>query len=137
MQNQTPDLSLALLDTSPRAFRGFSTVPMSILCETDAAPADQTGRAARRAIGISISIERRMAEFVFPELTDDFAVMHSPFAPAPDGIHAKLDLEGAEQTHWLHPADSFRGHGWLSSSSNPTDTDPAYDAIRVIAQQVY
>lgn len=102
---------------------------------------------ARRAIG------RRAAglteELLSPDLTDDFEVVHSTFAPGAERARAvtrptqevgvivsgQLELTIDGTTHSLGPGDSFRIRGEPFSWANP-GTEPCV-AIWVIAPPVY
>ncbi len=102
---------------------------------------------ARRPL--SARVPGLFEELLSPDLTDDFEVVHSTFAPgaarAEDTRRAtqevgyivsgtlQLTLEGESFT--LHPGDSFRIRGEPFQWANPTD-EPCV-AIWVIAPPVY
>ena len=126
-------------------------VSVSMLFRNDVAPAEEAGfivrKAARRPIGPKI--EGLAEELLSPDLTDDFEMVHSTFAPGsritepvsrPTQevgylVQGRLDIEIAGATHTIHPGDSFRIRGEAFRWSNPYDT-PAI-AIWVIAPPVY
>ncbi|MDW4498360.1 helix-turn-helix domain-containing protein [Sulfitobacter sp. D35] len=126
-------------------------VPMSMLFRHDAAPAHEAGfvvrHAARRQIGSSV--EGLVEELLSPDLTDDFEVVHSTFAPGsalaepvarPTQevgylVSGRLDLDISGRQHTIEPGDSFRIRGEPFRWSNPYDA-PAV-AIWVIAPPVY
>lgn len=126
-------------------------VSVSMLFRHSAAPAREAGfvvrQTARRPIGSTT--EGLVEELLSPDLTDDFEMVHSTFAPG-SGIEAPvsrptqevaylisgcLDVEIAGITHTVHPGDSFRIRGEAFRWSNPYP-DPAI-AIWVIAPPVY
>ena len=88
-------------------------------------------------------------ELLSPDLTDDFEMVHSTFAPRSEIIHpvtrptqevgylvsGVLDLEIAGTLYTIHPGDSFRIRGEPFRWMNPHDA-PAV-AIWVIAPPVY
>lgn len=126
-------------------------VSVSMLFRHAAAPADEAGyivrKTARRPIGSSVA--GLVEELLSPDLTDDFEMVHSTFAPHSEITEAvsrptqevgyllqgKLDLEIAGKGHTIHPGDSFRVRGEAFRWSNPYDV-PAL-AIWVIAPPVY
>ncbi|MDW3224052.1 MAG: helix-turn-helix domain-containing protein [Paracoccaceae bacterium] len=126
-------------------------VSVSMLFRHSAAPVDEAGfivrKTARRPIGSSVA--GLVEELLSPDLTDDFEMVHSTFAPhskivervtRPTQevgylIQGKLDLEIAGKNHVIHPGDSFRIRGEPFRWSNPYDA-PAV-AIWVIAPPVY
>lgn len=126
-------------------------VPVSILFGQAETPAEEAGiivRApARRPIGSNE--EGLVEELLSPDLTDDFEVVHSTFAP---GAHMQdpvsrptqevayllsgtLDIEIAGRAFTVRAGDSFRIKGDAYRWFNPYDT-PAV-AIWVIAPPVY
>lgn len=126
-------------------------VPVSMLCRHDAVTDSEQGyivrKSARRSIGISI--DGLHEELLSPDLTDDFEMVHSTFAPG-SAIQTpvkrptqevgylvsgrlKLDIKGVSYS--IHPGDSFRIRGEAFRWSNPYD-EPAV-AIWVIAPPVY
>jgi mannose-6-phosphate isomerase-like protein (cupin superfamily) len=84
-----------------------------------------------------------------PDLTDDFEMVHSTFAPGSKSPHpvtrptqevaylvsGRLDIEIAGTMHTIHPGDSFRIRGETFRWVNPYP-DPA-EAVWVIAPPVY
>ncbi|MEY8841898.1 helix-turn-helix domain-containing protein [Cribrihabitans sp. XS_ASV171] len=126
-------------------------VPVSILFGRAAAPAEEAGhvvrRAARRPIGSNAA--GLVEELLSPDLTDDFEVVHSTFAPhSRIGevvtratqevgyiVSGKLDLIIGGRRFTLSPGDSFRIRGEPFEWINPND-EPA-EAIWVIAPPVY
>lgn len=134
-----------------RMIAGTFGVPVSMLFRHAGLPAEEAGfivrKAARRPIGNKIA--GLTEELLSPDLTDDFEMVHSTFAPG-SGIRAsvrretqevaylisgKLDVEIDAATHTIHPGDSFRIRGEAFRWSNPYP-DPAV-AIWVIAPPVY
>lgn len=126
-------------------------VSLSMLFRHTAAPAEEAGyivrKAARRPIGSRI--EGLVEELLSPDLTDDFEMVHSTFAPGSRNsgfvmrptqevgylISGRLDIEIENTTHVIEPGDSFRIRGERFRWSNPYK-DPAV-AIWVIAPPVY
>ncbi|KEJ97304.1 transcriptional regulator, XRE family with cupin sensor [Pseudosulfitobacter pseudonitzschiae] len=126
-------------------------VSVSMLFRHAAAPAHEAGyivrKGARRPIGSPIA--GLVEELLSPDLTDDFEMVHSTFAPRSEIIHAvtrptqevgylisgTLDLEIAGTRYTIHPGDSFRIRGEPFRWMNPHDA-PAV-AIWVIAPPVY
>ena len=126
-------------------------VSVSMLFRHAAAPAHEAGyvvrNTARRPIGSSI--KGLVEELLSPDLTDDFEMVHSTFAPGSRITEAvcrpthevgylvsgRLDVEIAGRTHIINPGDSFRIRGEAFRWSNPYDA-PAI-AIWVIAPPVY
>jgi transcriptional regulator with XRE-family HTH domain len=126
-------------------------VSVSMLFRHDSAPAHEAGfvvrRAARRQIGASI--DGLTEELLSPDLTDDFEMVHSTFAPGSMSPHpvtrptqevaylvaGRLDIQIAGITHTIHPGDSFRIRGETFRWVNPYP-DPAV-AVWVIAPPVY
>ncbi|MFD2739710.1 helix-turn-helix domain-containing protein [Sulfitobacter aestuarii] len=126
-------------------------VPVSMLFRHGAAPAEEAGyvvrRDARRQIGSSA--EGLIEALLSPDLTDDFEVVHSTFAPhsrlkepvcRPTQevgyiISGTLEIEIAGKLHRLDPGDSFRIRGETFRWANASD-EPAV-AIWVIAPPVY
>ncbi|MEP2640835.1 XRE family transcriptional regulator [Roseobacter sp.] len=137
--------------TDLRAIALALDVSVSILFRHAAAPAHEAGfvvrKAARRQIGSSVA--GLVEELLSPDLTDDFEMMHSTFAPhsrikdfvtRPTQevgylISGQLDLDIDGTTHTITPGDSFRIRGEAFRWANPYDT-PAV-AIWVIAPPVY
>jgi transcriptional regulator with XRE-family HTH domain len=134
-----------------RRLAGMYGVSVSMLFRHEAAPAHEAGhivrRAARRPIGATI--EGLTEELLSPDLTDDFEMVHSTFAPGSRITEAvqrptqevawlvsgRLDVEIAGRSHTIAPGDSFRIRGEAFRWSNPYDA-PAV-AIWVIAPPVY
>jgi transcriptional regulator with XRE-family HTH domain len=126
-------------------------VPMSILFGQSSAPAEEAGlvvrKGARRPIGSNQA--GLVEELLSPDLTDDFEMVHSTFAPhsaigevvsRPTQevgyvISGKLDLEIAGRKFTILPGDSFRIRGEAHRWANPYD-EPC-EAIWVIAPPVY
>ena len=126
-------------------------VPMSMLFAHSAAPADEQGHivraGARRPMGSGE--EGLIEELLSPDLTDDFEMVHSTFAPnsrmqKPANrptqevgymISGKLDLLIDGRSYTVGPGDSFRIKHEPYHWSNPYD-EPAV-AIWVIAPPVY
>lgn len=126
-------------------------VPVSILFRHAAAPANEAGYivrgGARRPIGSSIA--GLVEELLSPDLTDDFEMVHSTFAPhsrindfvqRPTQevgyvISGTLEIQIDRTIHSLHAGDSFRVRGepfrWANRTSDPVV------AIWVIAPPVY
>lgn len=137
--------------TDLRAIASALDVSVSILFRHTAAPANEAGfvvrKGARRQIGSSV--EGLVEELLSPDLTDDFEMVHSTFAPfsrikglvsRPTQevgylIAGKLDIEIDGTTHTIAPGDSFRIRGEAFRWANPYDV-PAV-AIWVIAPPVY
>jgi len=126
-------------------------VSISMLFGQTAAPAEEQGyvvrSGARRAIG---SGEAGLTEeLLSPDLTDDFEMVHSTFAPHSDPgevitrptqevgylISGQLDLEIGGRKFTINPGDSFRIRGEPHRWANPYDTEAV--AIWVIAPPVY
>ena len=126
-------------------------MPISLLFGQAPAPADELGyvvrRANRRPIGSTAA--GLTEELLSPDLTDDFEMVHSTFAPhsridrvvtRPTQevgylISGRLDLEIGPRRFTIHPGDSFRIRGEPHRWINPYD-QPAV-AIWVIAPPVY
>ncbi|RKF14199.1 XRE family transcriptional regulator [Roseovarius spongiae] len=125
--------------------------PVSLLFGHAAVPAEEAGhvvrRGARRRIGSDAA--GLVEELLSPDLTDDFEVVHSTFAPHSRRgevierptqevgyvVSGRLDLVIAGQSFTLGPGDSFRIRGEPFEWSNPHDA-PAV-VIWVIAPPVY
>ena len=102
---------------------------------------------ARRPVGKRA--EGLIEELLSPDLTDDFEVVHSTFAPGAERktdvvrptqevgyiVSGKLELTIDEMTHTLGPGDSFRVRGEPFRWANKTDKPCV--AIWVIAPPVY
>ncbi|MEM9575440.1 MAG: XRE family transcriptional regulator [Pseudomonadota bacterium] len=134
-----------------RRIAALLEVSVSMLFRHSAAPAHEAGyvvrHMTRRPIGSSI--EGLVEELLSPDLTDDFEMVHSTFAPDSSItetvcrptqevgylVSGKLDIEIAGRTHTIHPGDSFRIRGEAFRWANPYDA-PAV-AIWVIAPPVY
>lgn len=126
-------------------------VSVSMLFRHEAAPAREAGfivrKGARRPIGSSV--EGLVEELLSPDLTDDFEVVHSTFAPGSSlptpvsrptqevgyVISGRLDLHIEGIRHTIDPGDSFRIRGEAFRWANPYP-DPAV-VIWVIAPPVY
>ena len=143
-----------LSDPSITDLRHIATqldVRVSTLFGQSPAPAGETGyvvrNSARRPIGSCKA--GLVEELLSPDLTDDFEMVHSTFAPHSEIarpvtratqevgylISGKLDLEIGERYFTIHPGDSFRIRGEPFRWINPY-TEPAI-AIWVIAPPVY
>ncbi|MFK7878600.1 helix-turn-helix domain-containing protein [Roseobacter sp.] len=126
-------------------------VSVSMLFRHSAAPADEAGyvvrKTARRSVGSSVA--GLIEELLSPDLTDDFEMVHSTFAPGSKItepvtrptqevgylVRGALDLVIAGKRHTINPGDSFRIRGEPFIWSNPYDS--AAVAIWVIAPPVY
>lgn len=126
-------------------------VPVSTLLRHESTRSDEAGvivRAeARRPIGARM--DGLVEELLSPDLTDDFEMVHSSFAPQSQSageeqrptqevgvlIAGRLNITIGARTFALEPGDSFRIRGEAFSWSNPHDT-PAI-AIWVIAPPVF
>ncbi|MEM7520354.1 MAG: XRE family transcriptional regulator [Pseudomonadota bacterium] len=126
-------------------------VSTSMLFRHSPVLADEFGyvvrRDARRPIGPKV--QGLVEELLSPDLTDDFEMVHSTFAPQsritqpvtrPTQevgflILGQLEVEIAKTTHLIQPGDSFRIRGEPFRWANPF-TMPAV-AIWVIAPPVY
>ncbi|MBO9472847.1 helix-turn-helix transcriptional regulator [Shimia sp. R10_1] len=126
-------------------------VPMSMLFGQSSAPAHEQGyivrAGARRPMGGSD--EGLIEELLSPDLTDDFEMVHSTFAPRSEMqmpatrptqevgyvVEGKLNLRIGTQEFSVGPGDSFRIRGEEYHWSNPHD-EPCV-AIWVIAPPVY
>ena len=126
-------------------------VPMSMLFAHSAAPAEEQGyvvrAGARRPMGSGE--EGLIEELLSPDLTDDFEMVHSTFAPQSSMqkpasrptqevgymISGFLDLQIGGRCYTVGPGDSFRIKHEPYQWSNPYD-EPAV-AIWVIAPPVY
>ena len=147
VERDKSDLSISDL----RQIATVLDVSVSMLFRHAAAPAHEAGlivrKTARRPIGSGI--KGLVEELLSPDLTDDFEMVHSTFAPGSSNttavtrptqevaylVSGKLDLEIDAVTHTVHPGDSFRIRGEAFRWSNPY-ADPAV-AIWVIAPPVY
>ncbi len=126
-------------------------VPISMLFGHAAAPAAEDGfvvrKGARRRIGSGEG--GLVEELLSPDLTDDFEMVHSTFAPHSRAgetitrptqevgfmISGRLDLTIGDRRFTISPGDSFRIRGEPHEWFNPYD-EPAV-AIWVIAPPVY
>jgi len=126
-------------------------VPMSMLFSHAPAPVEEAGyvvrRGARRPMGSSAA--GLVEELLSPDLTDDFEMVHSTFAPRSEIAEAvtrptqevgylvsgALDLEIGHRRFSIAPGDSFRIRGEPFRWRNP-HADPAV-AIWVITPPVY
>ena len=134
-----------------RAMCAFLDVPISLLFGQSSAPATEAGyvvrQGARRQIGTGEG--GLVEELLSPDLTDEFEMVHSTFAPHSRAgeviqrptqevgflVSGKLDLMIDGTTHTIHPGDSFRIRGEDHEWINPYD-EPAV-AIWVLAPPVY
>lgn len=137
--------------TDLRQIAAMMDVSVSMLFRHDAPPVQEAGyvvrAGARRSIGSHT--EGLIEELLSPDLTDDFEMVHSTFAPhsrikervtRPTQevgyvLSGTLHIEIAGTTHQINPGDSFRIRGEAFRWSNPYKT-PAV-AIWVIAPPVY
>jgi len=126
-------------------------VPMSLLFAHSSAPAEEQGyvvrAGSRRPMGSGA--EGLVEELLSPDLTDDFEMVHSTFAPQsamqkPANrptqevgymVAGRLDLEIGGRSFSVGPGDSFRIKHEPYQWANPHD-EPAV-AIWVIAPPVY
>jgi transcriptional regulator with XRE-family HTH domain len=134
-----------------REIAGALGVSMSMLFGHASAPAEEQGyvvrAGARRPMGTGE--DGLVEELLSPDLTDDFEVIHSTFAPGSKMqvpgkrptqevgyiISGRLELRIGERVFSLGPGDSFRFRGELYGWSNPYDTPCV--AIWVVAPPVY
>lgn len=137
--------------TDLRQIAAALDVSVSLLFGQSPGPAQEAGRVVRRAARRRIGSGEAglVEELLSPDLTDDFEMVHSTFAPhsrigevvtRPTQevgyvISGKLDLVIGGQTYTLNPGDSFRIKGEPFEWINPYDS-PA-TAIWVIAPPVY
>ncbi len=126
-------------------------VPPSLLLAQPAAPGDEAGYVVRRGARRATDIGKPglTEELLSPDLTDDFEMVHSTFAPgaaAPGPVtrptqevgyivSGQLDLSIAGRDFTARAGDSFRIRGEAFEWRNPY-TQPAV-AIWVIAPPVY
>ncbi len=126
-------------------------VTISMLARHQAVSAEEDGFVVRRQTcrPIGSSVSGLVEELLSPDLTDDFEMVHSTFAPHSEIgetvirptqelaflVSGKLDLTIAGHGFTIHPGDSFRIRGEPFRWSNPYD-EPAV-AIWVIAPPVY
>lgn len=147
VERDMSQLSVADLRRIARAL----DVPVSLLFSQADAPQHESGyvvrRTARRPIGTRIP--GLVEELLSPDLTDDFEVVHSTFAPhsrlkKPTNrptqelgflVSGQLDITIAGHAFRILPGDSFRIRGEPFSWANTTNA-PAV-AIWVIAPPVY
>ncbi len=126
-------------------------VSISMLFGQSAAPVEEQGyivrKSTRRAIGGGEA--GLVEELLSPDLTDDFEMVHSTFAPHSDPgetitrptqevgyvISGQLDLEIGGRQFTVGPGDSFRIRGEPHRWSNPYNKEAV--AIWVIAPPVY
>ncbi|NOX73003.1 MAG: helix-turn-helix domain-containing protein [Alphaproteobacteria bacterium] len=134
-----------------RAIAAYFDVPISLFFGQSDAPEAEHGyvvrNGARRRIGSGAA--GLVEELLSPDLTDDFEVVHSTFAPGAKLatpnirptqeigylISGKLDVTIGGREFTIHPGDSFRIRGEAHAWANPYD-NPAV-AIWVIAPPVY
>ncbi len=137
--------------TDLREIAAALDVSISMLFSNSAAPSDEAGyvvrKDARRAIGSAAA--GLIEELLSPDLTDDFEVVHSSFAPHSEImetvirptqevaylVSGKLDVWIAGRRFVIKAGDSFRIRGEAHRWANPYDV-PAI-AIWVIAPPVY
>lgn len=126
-------------------------VSMSMLFQHETSPVHEAGyvvrAGARRPIGSHV--EGLVEELLSPDLTDDFEMVHSTFAPfsrikehvtRPTQevgyvISGRLEIEIEGVTHLINAGDSFRIRGEAFRWANPFH-EPAV-AIWAIAPPVY
>ena len=126
-------------------------VSVAMFARHAAAPHDELGyvvrKEARRPIGSRIS--GLVEEFLSPDLTDDFEMVHSTFEPGSEIgetvarptqevaylISGRLDMTIGERVFTVETGDSFRIRGEPFRWANPY-SEPA-TAIWVIAPPVY
>lgn len=137
--------------TDLRLIASTLDVAVSTLFQRGATPAEEDGyvvrSTARRPIGSrSVGL---IEELLSPDLTDDFEMVHSTFAPGSQIadpvqrptqevgflLSGRLDLEIEARKFTIYPGDSFRIRGEPFRWMNPYDA-PAV-AIWVIAPPVY
>lgn len=134
-----------------RTIASALNVPISMLFGQSNSPAHEAGfvvrQGARRQIGTGAG--GLIEELLSPDLTDDFEMVHSTFAPNSRAgeiiqrptqevgflVSGKLDLMIDGTVHTIQPGDSFRIRGETHEWINPYD-EPAV-AIWVIAPPVY
>ncbi len=134
-----------------RAIAAALDVPISLLFGQSPGPAREAGfvvrKSARRQIGTGEG--GLIEELLSPDLTDDFEMVHSTFAPHSRAgeiikrptqevgflISGRLDLMIGKEVFTIHPGDSFRIRGEAHEWINPYE-EPAI-AIWVIAPPVY
>ena len=134
-----------------REIAGKLDVSVSMLFRHEAAPAHEAGyvvrKGTRRPIGNQVA--GLVEELLSPDLTDDFEMVHSTFAPhsrireqvrRPTQevgyvLSGQLEIEIKGVTHLINPGDSFRIRGEAFRWANPFDV-PAV-AIWAIAPPVY
>ena len=134
-----------------RAIAAALDAPISMLFGQTTSPATETGfvvrQGARRQIGTGEG--GLVEELLSPDLTDEFEMVHSTFAPNSRAgeiiqrptqevgflISGRLDLMIDGVTYTINPGDSFRIRGEKHEWINPYD-EPAV-AIWVIAPPVY
>lgn len=137
--------------TDLRLIASTLDVAVSTLFQRGATPAEEDGyvvrSTARRPIGSRSA--GLIEELLSPDLTDDFEMVHSTFAPGSEIadpvqrptqevgflLSGRLDLEIEERQFTIYPGDSFRIRGEPFRWMNPYDA-PAV-AIWVIAPPVY
>jgi transcriptional regulator with XRE-family HTH domain len=134
-----------------RQIAGCLGVPMSMMFAHSAAPVEEQGyivrAGARRPMGSGE--EGLIEELLSPDLTDDFEMVHSTFAPRSRMqesanrptqevgymISGRLELKIGGHSFSVGPGDSFRIRHQPYQWANPHD-EPAV-AIWVIAPPVY
>ena len=132
------------------AIAGMLNVPTSVFIDT-APQSSEAGRVVRattrRPIGSRVL--GLTEELLSPDLTDDFEMVHSVFAPGAAItvpvtratqevaylVSGKLDVTIAGETYKLGPGDSFRIRGEPYTWSNPYSSKCI--AVWVIAPPVY
>lgn len=143
-----------LSDPSMRDLRAIAQAlgfPVSMLFGQAAGPAGEAGRVVRRGARRTLGSDAAglTEELLSPDLTDDFEMLHSTFAPHSDRgetisrptqevgyvVSGQLEMEIGEHRFVLGPGDSFRVKGESFRWRNPFDK-PA-EVIWVIAPPVY
>mgnify|MGYP003637660187 FL=1 len=136
--------------TDLREIAGLLDVSVNSLFRSDAPSGEQgfiVRRDARRPIGSRAA--GLVEELLSPDLTDDFEVVHSTFAPHSQirtpvcratqevgfVMSGRMDIWIKGQTHHLNAGDSFRVRGEPFRWMNPYDAPCV--AIWVIAPPVY
>lgn len=147
VERDMSQLSRADLDAIAAALE----VPLSLICAHSGAPEGETGYIVRSGARRPIDVGKAglTEELVSPDLTDDFEMVHSTFAPdsrAPDMvtrptqevgyiISGRLDLTIGGRDFTVGAGDSFRIRGEPFEWRNPYDQPVV--AIWVIAPPVY
>lgn len=147
VERDMSQLSRADLDAIASALE----VPLSLICAHSGAPEEETGYIVRSGARRAIDVGKAglTEELVSPDLTDDFEMVHSTFAPnsrAPGMVtrptqevgyvvSGRLDLTIAGRDFTVGAGDSFRIRGEPFEWRNPYEQPVV--AIWVIAPPVY